>query len=379
MPDMKGLQHPMSLNKNKSRNKTLKNQRSKKMKNLKNTALFLVLVILTSCSKPSGENAENQNHERIVPVRIKEVVEKPLASVIESQGRLSASKETQLSFKYAGIIDRILVNEGQEVMRGQVLATLDLEEINAQLNQVKASYEKAARDLQRMKNLYSENVITLENLQNSETAFEMAKSELEIIEFNKRFSTITAPSKGQILAVKAEENELVNPGRAVFDFANTEDSWVMKVGLVDKEIVRIEEGDSATIIFDAFPAYPVRAEVSLIPNAPNSLNDTYDVELSLTEFNAKLKSGFYGKVNIYPSSMETYRLLPLQALVEGKGREGYVFIPGADGKSVVKEKIFVEEFIGDMLAISATDKQITRVVVEGASDLRENTRIEIIQ
>ncbi|MDN5199788.1 efflux RND transporter periplasmic adaptor subunit [Fulvivirgaceae bacterium BMA10] len=344
---------------------------------MKTNRIILIMIsatVLLACGKQ--EDTETVFSPKPVPVKLEKVEKKELSIPIETQGRLAASQESQLSFKVAGIIKHIYVDEGYNVRKGQVLATLDMAEISAQVNRAKAAYEKAKRDLNRMKNLFKDKVITLEVLQNAETAFDVAKSDLEIATFNKQFATIKAPSNGQILTRKAEENELINPGAPVFDFANTKQSWVIKVGLVDREVVKIQQGDSAVVLFDAFPGHISTARVTLIPNAPNPINGTYEVELSVQDANNKLKNGFYGKVKIFPSLRQSYQLIPLQALVEGNGRNGFVF--SAKGTKVIKHQVEIEEFFGPYLAISTESNALENIISEGVDQLTEKSEVEII-
>ena len=109
-------------------------------------------------------------------------------------GKLASKEELKLSFKTGGIISEIFVDEGQTVKKGQVLAKLNLSEIQAQVNQAILGLDKAERDYRRANNLYKDSVVTLEQLQNTTTALDIAKSNVKIAEFNLQFSTIKAQS-----------------------------------------------------------------------------------------------------------------------------------------------------------------------------------------
>ena len=341
----------------------------------KTLSILLISIVAISCQPEKKEEVVNKLKK--VPVRIAKVTKQSLLIPITSQGKLSAGVESELSFKVSGIIERIHVNEGQVIKRGQTIASLDMSEINAQVNQAKAAFEKAERDLQRMRNLYKDKVITLEALQNAETSLQMAESGLEIAEFNRQYSTIKAPGNGQILKLKAEENEIVAPGTTVFEFANTQQAWKVTVGLIDREVVNLVHGDSATIYFDALPNRPFDAYVSLIPNAAHPTSGTYEVEISLSEYDPRLRSGFYSKVNIYPSHRDEYAIVPMMALVQGDGRDGIVYTTSGD--KVVSHKVHVEEFIDGALAVSGDLKESDYVITEGVEDLTANSEIEIVQ
>ena len=82
-------------------------------------------------------------------VEIQPVSRKLLSEPIIASGLLSSKSEMKLAFKTGGMIRRIYVQEGQSVSEGQLLAELDLSEIDAQVRQSKLSLEKSERDLER--------------------------------------------------------------------------------------------------------------------------------------------------------------------------------------------------------------------------------------
>jgi len=88
----------------------------------------------------------------------------------------------KLSFKVGGIIETLLVEEGERVKAGQFLAHLEKSEIEAMAKQARSAYEKASRDYKRIVSLYQDSVATLEHMQDSETALNVARSSLEIAE-----------------------------------------------------------------------------------------------------------------------------------------------------------------------------------------------------
>ncbi|MCF8412825.1 MAG: efflux RND transporter periplasmic adaptor subunit, partial [Melioribacteraceae bacterium] len=183
---------------------------------------LLAVISLNSCGEKIESAAAAKN---IVPVQKVKVESALITEPIITSGRLISEAETKLSFKIPGIVKKIYVNEGDAVKKGKIIASLDLSEINAQFNQAKNGYEKAVRDFERVKKLHDEEVATLEQLQNTETALSISKSQLEIAQFNLDHSKITAPSDGTILRKLVEENELTNAGYPAVIFGSTSKSW----------------------------------------------------------------------------------------------------------------------------------------------------------
>jgi multidrug efflux pump subunit AcrA (membrane-fusion protein) len=168
-------------------------------KTIKAAPLLLLAAGLLLALAGCGASEANSNAVEAVAVRTARVETANIAQPIRATGILSGKAESKLSFKIGGIVDRINVSEGQSVRQGQLLATLKLAEINAQVHQAQNAFDKAGRDLQRVQNLYRDSVATLERFQDVTTAYEVTKSSLEIAKFNQQYASIYAPAAGKIL------------------------------------------------------------------------------------------------------------------------------------------------------------------------------------
>ena len=230
-------------------------------------ALVLALMLLQACKKNYQDFEMPDQTARPVMVSAAEISNEPIP--IEASGIVASKETVDLSFKIGGILGDIFTDEGQLVKKGQVLARLRLTEINARVNQAQNGLDKAQRDLQRVENLYRDTVATLEQFQDATTAFEVAKSELDIAKFNRRYAEIIAPANGRILRRSADEGEVLNPGRTVFSFgANGTAAYVIRVGVADKDIVRLANGDTALVHFDAYPGREFGATVTELAEPP---------------------------------------------------------------------------------------------------------------
>ncbi|MCI0696202.1 efflux RND transporter periplasmic adaptor subunit [candidate division KSB1 bacterium] len=341
------------------------------------TLLLLAAGLLSALAGCSMSNA-NSNSIEVVAVRTARVETANIAPPIRATGILSGKAESKLSFKIGGIIDRIVVSEGQSVRRGQLLTTLKLAEINAQVHQAQNAFDKAGRDLQRVKNLYRDSVATLEQLQDATTGYEVAKSSLEIAEFNRQYASIYAPAAGKILKCFAEANELVSPGTPVLLMRNAQDGWVVKAGLADRDVVRVAIGDTARLTFDAYSDQSFFAAVSEISGTASPMTGTYEVELKVdpAEGTAFL-SGMMAKVEILPARKSLVSLVPIEALIEADGSRGNVYIIASPN---VAKKIGVSvAFIHDQhAAIAAGLDGIAEVITDGAAYLTDGDAIKIV-
>ena len=113
--------------------------------------LLSLLVIATQCSKKVVES-----QDKLVPVKLADIRTEDVSIPIHGSGMLVTIEQIRLSFKTGGIVEKVAVREGATVRKGQLLAQLELDEINAQVQQAESGYEKAKRDYDRIVNLYAD-------------------------------------------------------------------------------------------------------------------------------------------------------------------------------------------------------------------------------
>jgi RND family efflux transporter MFP subunit len=347
------------------------------MKNITNILLASAVLII-ACKPNYQSELAAMSTESVKPVRVVELDVKDEPIPLTASGIISSKSQSVLSFKVGGIVDQILVDEGQSVEKGQLLASVDLEEIEAQVNKAQEAYSKAVRDLERFKRLYADSAATYEMVQNMETAFEVAQSDLQIATFNRRFAEIKAPVSGKILRRFVEEVELVEPGNPVFNIGeNGEDAYVLRIGVADRDVVRINLEDQATYSLAAYPGQVFSAKVTEIAEAANPMTGTFEIELTLNPTQVQIKNGFVAKLELFPSGIEPYYEIPMAALVEADELNVKIFV--LDENNTAKETEVVPIEIRSSSLIVPTNELPTasRIITEGSAYVRSGDQVTI--
>lgn len=342
------------------------------MRNL-TLCLAAILIVLSGCQTNHKTESES---EAVIPVTLTTIERKSISPFIRGMGILAASEESKLSFKIGGIIDVINVNEGQIVKKGEVLASLKLDEIQAMFTQAKSGLEKAERDYQRAENLYRDSVATLEQLQDAQTGLQIAQSQFKIAQFNLECAKITAPEDGKILKKLAEPNEAIAPGYPAFLFASGGKAWLVKVGLTDRDVVRCTLGDPADIQFDTYPGKTFAASIHEIAGAPEPMSGLYEVQLKLNHPSSSLMTGFVGRVTLHPSDELYVSLIPISALVNGHDDSGSVFT--IKDSTAVQIPVSIAFLMDDSVALADPLETVGCVVSRGASYLKPGVKVRII-
>ncbi|MCA6364551.1 MAG: efflux RND transporter periplasmic adaptor subunit [Bacteroidetes bacterium] len=340
-------------------------------------AALLLAFTASSCGKDEKKNTIPAATEAI-PVKVINPSFSSQTSIVNAGGQFTTDDETMLSFKTGGIISAVLVKEGDAVRRGQLLATLDVTEISALVNQARLGLEKAERDLKRATNLHRDSVATLEQLENARTARELAAQQLRAAEFNLQHSEIRAVNDGYILRKFANTGQLAGPGTPVLQTNGASSGkWLMRLGVSDREWAQIATGDTATITTDAFPGRTLNARVTRRAEAADPYTGAFIIELSVnTTQEVKPAAGMFGKATIYASAKQDAWEIPYSALLDGNAGEGFIFVT-SDGKKAEKVAVKIAAITGQTVRLSEGPRQGQQVIVAGSAYLTHGSLIRI--
>jgi RND family efflux transporter MFP subunit len=292
-------------------------------------------------------------------------------------GLLSRRSEADLSFKIGGVIETVFVRAGDSVAAGQVLAQLRLDEIEAQVVQARSAAEKTQRDLKRIENLHTNRVATLENLQDAQTAVEVAAAQLRIAEFNHRYATITAPAPGKILRRQAEPGELVGSGKPILGFASDNDGWLVRAGLAERDVARLRVGDRTEVVIGGGDEKPVLGRISNISEAADPATRTTPIEILLDAAPAAARSGMVVVVAMHPANVDSRPIVPASALIEGADRQATLFVVTDGTRTVRRVKVDVEALTEGEAYLRTRLPAQAKLVVQGGEYLRDGATVEI--
>jgi len=346
----------------------------------KYTFLFFSAVLLwQACGTTENQPVATAPDESI-PVRVAEVKQQSMALPIHGSGMLNYASEQRLSFKIGGVIQKIYVDEGDNVRAGQLLAVLNKTEIDAQVSQAKQGLDKTERDLKRVQGLYRDSSATLELLENATTGRDVAADGYRIAVFNQQYAEIRANRSGKIVKKLLNEGEITGPGNPVLVLYEAgKDDWVVDVNLPDRDWARLQMGTTAEVHMDAYPEKTFTGRVSRLAAAADPANGLYEVELSVQPQGLRFAPGLFAKVDFAPRDAANYPVIPIEALVEGDGYSAFVFVPDVQNGTVRKIPISVAFMDNNRVFVNKGLEGITQVITSGAPYLTETKKIRVIQ
>ncbi|MGC3943415.1 MAG: efflux RND transporter periplasmic adaptor subunit [Chryseolinea sp.] len=343
------------------------------------TLIVPTMVLVESCTDGKGAGHTIPKASEAVPVRTIALAPSSGQRVIKASGQFATDEEVVLGFKTSGIVSRVYVREGDAVKRGQLLATLDMTEINAVVAQARMNSEKAGRDFKRASNLYADSVATLEQFQNAETAVAVAERQLEAAAFNRSHSEIHAPADGFVLKKFVSAGQVVSTGDPVLlTNAIHNRGWLLKVGVSDRQWSQLKIGDQALVHVDAFPDKTLKGTLIRKAETADQASGAFVVELSVQPQDIKLATGMFGAAEFASTDATQSWSVPYESVLDAHDHDGFVFVT-TDGLTAHKQSIRIESFNDSHVIVSSGFEQGQQLIVSGSAYLNDGSSIRIVK
>lgn len=344
-----------------------------------------LLAALAGCSaEPPPAEAPAQ------PVRVVAVAAPDTGNTVTANGLVAARDELRLAFKAGGVISRVLVDEGDTVRSGQLLADIATAEVDAQVTQAREQALKTSRDLERAQNLFERGLVARQVVQDAQTAADVAKAQAAAAEFNLSRARIVAPGNGVVLRRLAEPGETVAAGSPVLLVSSAGRGWILRAGVPDRVAVQLRRGDSASVLIDAWPGRTLPGRILQIAAASDSVTGTMNVEIGFDPQGLNLASGLVGRAQLALRDAGTSTgkagskansntlAIPVGAILEGDGTRAHVFVLNADGKTVRRVDIETAGLRGEQVLVQSGLAAGDQVVSEGAAWLADGDRVALV-
>ncbi|RLC37132.1 hypothetical protein DRH29_02935 [candidate division Kazan bacterium] len=293
-----------------------------KTRNLGNLAILLLTVALIGCDKSQVEN-DKAMASNVVPVKITPVTLGDIDRRLDFVGTLEPWQKAALGSQIPGKVEKIFVEEGDRVDKGDVLVQMSDE----QLVQAQANLASLEKDWQRMKCLLEKGTVTQQAFDQIDAAYTAAKAGYEMVLSSTR---IDAPFSGIITAKYMEEGEIFSlmPGPAgspaILEIMDL-DNMKITIAVPEKDLPVFSPGLKVIISVDAYPGEEFHAEVNRIAPTVNPRTRMGGIELKMRNYRGKLKPGMFARVSVIIKARRGVLIVPTKCILEENGGT-YVFL-----------------------------------------------------
>ena len=336
---------------------------------------LLGVLVLAACQSEHEPEAENSEEETPpVPVETSAPVRGDVYAMYTGTAPIEAFAEANVIAKVSGEIRQLLVEEGDEVKKGQVLARLDGERLRLELNESEAKLRKLQRDYERNVDLQAKGLI-------SDGDFEKIKYEMEALEaaFNLAsleldYTQIRAPIDGVVAERLVKVGNTISEGDALFRVTSL-DPLVAYLHVPEREYRNITPGQPVGIEIDALRGETIIATVSRVSPIVDPQTGTFKITIEISDEKRRMKPGMFGRVGVIYDVHENALQIPRSALVENEG-EASVFV--VDGDRAVRRAVDTGYGNRGMVEIVSGLQEGDQVVTVGHASLKQDSRVTII-
>ncbi|KDE70555.1 RND transporter [Fusobacterium necrophorum DAB] len=346
-----------------------------------------IFLISSFCFLSCGKKEEE---ERIRPVKIQEIGRESSEEItLEYPASIQAKQETVLSFQVAGKVENIFVNVGDFVKKGQILAKLEEQDynLNMEANRQKfeasrAVAENARLQFERVKTLYQNNAIAKKEY---DTVLSQYKSAIAAEKANQaafshsqnefHYGILRASYDGFISKKMGEVGSVVAAGTPIFVLSSEEVSEVaIQVGSKDLEKIKLGKDFHLILDDDKTKHYPLH--LKSVSSTPDMTKASYPVLLELIQQEEKnLYAGMSGTVRVVLPKEDMGEIrLPISAIFEENG--SFVYLYGANNRAEKREVSLGELRGNGEIQILSGLKQGEKVIVAGVATIHEGQAIK---
>lgn len=383
--------------------------------NCRKSVLALTLLLTTSMVL-SGCGKEVVEEEIIKSVEVKQIYGDIYQNKLSLSGNILPSQVVKVAFKVPGVVTQANFEEGTFVKKGQLIAAVEQDEYNlqvqasssdyesaklqieseipARINQAKAQYELSKATYDRVKALYEaggatksqldeitakktadENTykIALEAESIARAKLEKAEAGLELSNTKLSDTAINSPIEGIVMKKLVEEGEIIAQGYPVAAIGQV-DVVDVEIGVSDQDIKHIEFGQKVKVyLYGLDKSFDgVVGEIS--PSA-DATTRTFAVKVKVKNPNFEIKPGMVAKVDIPVSSVEGI-LIPVSSVLSRPEGE-VVYIYNEETKTVRKQLVETGDIVKDKITILSGIKNGEKLVVDGQFKLNDNDKVSV--
>jgi RND family efflux transporter MFP subunit len=294
-------------------------------------------------------------------------------------GTFQAFNQTTIFPRSNGYVESWKVDIGDYVQAGQLLAEIATPEVDQQLAQARAQEEIAKLTADRWRDLLDKKVVSKQEYDQDEKAYEAAKANLQQLEKIQGFQQILAPFAGKIAARNIDVGTLVTAG--------TGNSGTPLFSLVQSDVLRvyvfapqenapsIHEGLEAKIVLQEYPGQEFDGKVTRTAGALDPQSRTMQVEVQVPNQQGKLYAGMYGQVKFLLPDDNAPIVVPADAFVFRA--QGPQVVTVTNDNRIHWQKISVGRDFGTQLEVLNGLKENTEVVMNPTDDLREGIEVQV--
>ena len=371
---------------------------------LRGAVLATALLALAACNQDPAGKADANAHAAL-PVEVATASQQSVTANYSGTATLEAVGEAQVVAKTSGTIEKILVEEGMRVKKGDVLALLDdgparnkLEQASAALRKAEAAFEKAEKG-------FALKITPRADYDRDKYDLEAQRAVVAGARIELAYTRVVAPISGVVSRRSVKTGNLVQVNQAMFDIVDMEPLQAV-LNVPERDLATLKAGQPVRMKVDALAGKSFEGSIARIAPVVDAASGTFRATCEFRDSTATLKPGMFGRIEVAYDERHDALVVPRAAIVEEDG-ESAVFViepappkpatpatkKGKAGEAVAAERakplppVFVAKrrvvhtgyAEGDRIEVREGLAEGDRVITIGRNAVRDGTEVQLVE
>jgi len=350
--------------------------------------LFIALVLSRTAGKikkvlfgPKKEAKEMVEFMETVPVKVYKIKRMDFKDSLPIMGRIEGFKEIELRFDAKGIIESYNFEEGERILEGDIIASLDQKDALLKL-------KYAAIELEKAQKMYDLGGIDKTALDQKKLEYESAKRDLEK-------TNIYAPSDGYLGSKEKNAGTFITSQDKIGIFADFSEVYA-SFDIIEEDSPKVKLGQNANIYIDAYPGLEYTGTVDMISPLIEGRTRTQKVKVEVDNSDNKLRPGMFARAILNTYEKKDALVIPAAAFKK-KEQKYYVYVihreeaeaaegeepvegaPSADMGTVEEREIEIDYLTCDVAEVGKGLKEGEMIIRELHQDFKDKDKVEITE
>lgn len=280
-------------------------------------AVIAYALLLSACGQFGGDSdkAEDEDETAAVPVEVGKPIRGDIYAVYSGTAPIEAFAEADVVAKVSGEVREILVEEGDDISQGQIMARLDGDRLRLELNQSAANLRKLQRDYERNTELKDKGLISSGDFDKIKYDLEALEASYNLAKLELDYTQIRAPIDGIVSERYVRRGNTISAGEPVFKVTSF-DPLVAYLFVPEREYRNIAKDQFVGIDIDALQGQRFLATVTRVSPVVDPQTGTFKITIEISDEQRRIKPGMFGRISIVYDQHENVLQVPRSAILE---------------------------------------------------------------
>ena len=283
---------------------------------------------------------QGESNQGSILVGTKTMLVKPFTHYLDVIGNVESDMQAYISPELSGLIESIDVIEGQYVIKGTKMATIDTEMTRNAIDEVNTQLELAQSVYKKQKQLWGQKIGSEIQYLQAKANKESLQKKLKTLRSQVQMATVIAPFSGYIETVSKKVGEFGSPSAPLFFMVNLDDLKIT-ANISESFLPYINVTDPVSVTFPTFPNLTIQAKIGVIGTVVNPNNRTIKLQIPIENVNKKLIPNIIAEIKVADQQFDSAFVVPSIVVKNDAHGKTYIYKVKEDQGKLFAQKQYI--------------------------------------